>query len=491
LPEIYDLRSAIHALALEGHSIVEDTAPLDPRCDLIEKYIHSYQSRGSFWMCAEQPLRRYKNPIRGVFPVVLGLFGSRDRVRFFLDPSGRHGSRTSNADIIVAAIATPLAPVKLKSPSPRTVEMKPDLTAMLPALTCTPGDPGPTITMGLVYARDEQTGRANCSVHRITLKKSSAVIGINPKGHLQRMIDDHAARGQRLPVSVNIGLDPAIYIAAALSRPAVGYGDDELGVAGGIRRSAVQIAPCFSHTGFFIDHAEIVLEGSLGTEKELEHETDTAPRGDEHTMPEYLGYFSRAGEVSVLQTNVLTFRSNAIYQAVTGPGREQSELLGAGQETSILRMVKEWGGSGLFKQAIATPSGGGHLLTVLQIAKRSCVDDDRARELAQHVLRTVPTSKSIILVDEDVDPLSSDDLLWALSTRFRAEMDLAITPELPGVPLDPTQSSLYKKGSTDGFTNKSVLDCSTPFALRARFRKAFSTTYAGSTFLEPARKSES
>ena len=27
----------------------------------------------------------------------------------------------------------------------------PDLKAVLPALTCSPGDPGPTVTLGLVY----------------------------------------------------------------------------------------------------------------------------------------------------------------------------------------------------------------------------------------------------------------------------------------------------------------------------------------------------
>jgi UbiD family decarboxylase len=468
--DIHDLRSALDALEGAGQPLAYIDAPTNPDVDLIHDYLASYRTPANSWMTAEQPLRLYRKPTQGIFPVLLGVFGSRARTRFFLDPDGRHGGKLSNAALLTQAIANPHAPVRLRQGSARVTVEHRDLNALLPALTCSAGDPGPTVTLGLVYARDPVSGAANCSVHRITLKRSSAAIAIYPGGHLQRLIDIHLARGERLPVSVNIGMDPAIYIAAALSKPALEFGDDELGIAGAVRGRPVELAACQSSIGWFVDHAEIVIEASLGHDKEAESETGPA-RG--HSMPEYLGYYSPCGEVSTMRVSAMSHRPGALYQALSGPGREQSELLGAGQETSVFRLLHERGFGALVREIVALPAGGGHLCTVLQVAKQSSADDERIRHVAAEILEDISSLKNFVLVDEDVNPYSADDVLWAMSTRFRAEMDIHSTRALRGTPLDPTQSSLYCAGGQDGFTNKTVIDCTVPFGLRARFRRAF------------------
>ncbi|MCE4057882.1 UbiD family decarboxylase domain-containing protein [Pseudomonas sp. Au-Pse12] len=469
--EIYDLRSALSALEHAGHNLVRVDEALDPHLDLLDHYLASYRTPFNSWMSAEQPLRLYERPKTGVFPVLLGLFGSRARTAFYLDPAARDGERLSNAGLIHRAIAAPRAPVCRAQASARAVVEHPDLHALLPALTCAPGDPGPTVTLGLVYARDEQTGAANCSVHRITLKPGSVAIAIFPGGHLQRLIDIHVARGQRLPVSINIGLDPAIYLAAALSKPALAFGDDELGVYGALRGRGVELAPCLTNSGRFIDHAEIVIEATLGAEKEFE--SPAGPDGEALSMPEYLGYFSPCGEVSTLHVSALTHRPGALYQALSGPGREQSELLGAGQEASIFRLLQEQGVGALVREIVAQPAGGGHLLTVIQVLKRCEADDERVRAIAEVLLEHIAATKNLVLVDADVNPYSIEDVMWAMSTRFRADRDIHSTRALRGTPLDPSQSSLYCSAEPEGFTRKSVLDCTVPFSLRARFRRAF------------------
>jgi gallate decarboxylase subunit C len=471
--EIHDLRSALDALERAGQPLAYIDAPIDPNLDLIRDYLASYRTPSNSWMTAEQPLRLYRTPLNGAFPVLLGVFGSRARTRFFLDPDGRYGGELSNAALLAQAIANRIAPARVGQASTRIVMEHPDLKAVLPALTCSPGDPGPTVTLGLVYVRDAVSGAANCSVHRITLKRSSVAIAIYPGGHLQRLIDNHVKRGERLPISVNIGMDPAIYIAAALSKPAMAFGDDELCIAGAIRGRPVELAPSFSNSGWFVDHAEIVIEASLGLEKEAEAETADSGLGGGHSMPEYLGYYSPCGEVSTMQVSAMSHRPDAIYQALSGPGREQSELLGAGQEASVFHVLHESGLTSLAREIVALPAGGGHLFTVLQVAKQSSADDERVRHAAELILQGISSSKNLVLVDEDVNPHSADDVLWAMSTRFRAEMDIRSTRSLRGTPLDPTQSSLYCADGQDGFTNKSVIDCTMPFELRARFRRAF------------------
>jgi 4-hydroxy-3-polyprenylbenzoate decarboxylase len=481
---IRDLRSALDVLARAGDPVQVVDAPVDPRVGLIAGIFQTISGPGRSWMTAEQPLQLYRQPLHGRFPLVTGLFGSRSRLRFLLDPERHHGTEPipgvrptgpGNAALLLNAIAAPRPVTRGPAATPRTVIPGANPGVWLPATTCTAQDPGPTITMGLVHARDD-AGRANASVHRITLKRHSATIGINPTGHLARMIAAAAAQGRRLPVSVNIGLDPAVYVAAALSRPAMAYGDDELAVAGALRNRALALAPCFTNDAWFIDHAEIVIEARLGPETEPEHEADAPP--DARTMPEYLGYTSPAGPVTTLHVDALSHRPDALYQAVTGPGREQAELLGAGQEAAMLKMLRKAGIGDLVRDVIASPAGGGHLLTAIRLAKTTPADDRRVVEAACEAASALPAAKLVVLVDDDVDPRAGDDLLWAIATRFHPARDLHLTAELPGTPLDPSQSAAARPGARgddpDGLTARQILDCTVPFHLRDRFRRAFS-----------------
>lgn len=467
---VQDLRSALELARRAGHVLTSVTRPIDPHLEIIQDFLDSYRHLESSWMADDQPLRVYTSPTKGQFPVLMGLFGSRRLCRLFLDPQGRHAADVSDAQLLMMAVGSPVeAQVLEKAQLPRAVVAHPDLRKLLPILSYGARDPGPTITLGLVYARDAETGVGNCSFHRITVKDGSVAIGIYPGGHLQRLIDAHVARGKQLPVSVNIGLDPAIYLAAVLGRPSVDFGFDELRAAGALRGEPVRIAPCFHNDGWFIDHAEITVEGTLGEGKEFE-----SPFPDGDSMPEYLGYHSPCAMVSTLQIQSATFRPGAVYQTLSGPGMEQSALLGIGQECAVFAKLREWQAQHLVPLAVSLPSGGGHLLTVLQVAKRSAHDDAKALAVAQALTGEIPSLKNLILVDEDVNARSCADVLWAMSTRSRLDMDVHCSAVLPGTPLDPSQSRLYAPQKQDGFTRKSVIDCTVPYAHRHRFRRAFS-----------------
>ncbi len=191
-------------------------------------------------------------------------------------------------------------------------------------------------------------------------------------------------------------------------------------------------------------------------------------------MPEYLGYYSPAGVVPVLAVGALAYREGACYQAVSGPGREQSELLGAGQEAAVWRVLAQGGAGSLVRDVGALAAGGGHLFTVLQCAPRDPGDDARLREAAQQALEQVASTKNLVLVDADVQAHAADDVLWAIATRCRLEHDLTVTGRLRGTSLDPTQSAEYCADGVRGHTRKCVIDCLVPLDQRARFRRAFS-----------------
>jgi 4-hydroxy-3-polyprenylbenzoate decarboxylase len=176
---------------------------------------------------------------------------------------------------------------------------------------------------------------------------------------------------------------------------------------------------------------------------------------------------------TTLQVQAVSHRAGAIYQTLSGPGVEQSILLGLGQECSLLARLKTEGLERLFCRVAALPSGGGHLLTVLQVAKRACGDDLCVIDAAKRLLGEVPSLKNVLLVDEDVDPYSERDVLWAMSTRARLERDIHVSALLPGTSLDPSQLPLYGGSDANGFVNKCVVDCTVPFSSRRRFQRAF------------------
>ncbi|KEY57328.1 UbiD family decarboxylase [Serratia sp. DD3] len=468
--EINDLRSAMELLSHTGFPPEQVQYPVNPAIELIEDYLNAYRRPQGAFIADEQPVRCYEMPTAGQFPVLMGVFGSRKRCRLFLDPSHQHPATVTDAELLFRAINHPIPPQKqVAALSDRVIVESPDLRRILPTLTYTAGDPGPTITLGMVYARDDARGIANCSVHRMTLKENRVTISISRKSHLQRLLDLHVAEGKRLPVSINIGLDPAIYIASALGKPNVDFGFDELSVVGALRNQPVNIAPCFSHQGWFVDHAEITLEGSLGADREFE----SPDKEQGYSMPEYLGYFSSCGLVSSLQINLLTYRPNAVYQSVSGPGYEQSALLGMAQEQALYSLLHSLDVKRSVREIVSLPSGGGHLMTVLQILKRELADDQGILALGMALLQRLSSLKNIILVDEDVNPHSADDILWAIATRSRLDSDIYATELLSGTALDPTQSAFYAGEGVNGCTRKCVIDCTAPFEHRQRFRRAF------------------
>ena len=62
--------------------------------------------------------------------------------------------------------------------------------------------------------------------------------------------------------------------------------------------------------------------------------------------------------------------------------------------------------------------------------------------------------KQVIVVDKDVDISSSEEIEWAVATRFQADRDLLVVAGALGSKLDPT--------SNDGISAKMGLDATAP-----------------------------
>ena len=95
--------------------------------------------------------------------------------------------------------------------------------------------------------------------------------------------------------------------------------------------------------------------------------------------------------------------------------------------------------------------------------------------------------KHVILVDEDVDLFDTDDVLWAMTTRYQGNHSTVFIPGVIGHPLDPSQDPAFSPDiPTTGITTKTIFDCTAPFAMKQRFARARFMELDPEPFLEPS-----
>ena len=200
----------------------------------------------------------------------------------------------------------------------------------LPVITCWPEDGGPYVTLPMVVSRDPKRGIRNVGMYRVQVLGRDSVAM-----HWQRHKvgaahwRDMAERGEKMPVCIVVGADPAsVYSASAPLPPNV----DEYLFAGFLRRKPVQLTKAVTNDLDVPWDAEIVIEGEIDPAEPLVTE---GPFGD-HT-----GFYSEADLYPRVQVTAVTMRSNPVY-ATTIVGRPPMEdfYLGHATERIFLPLLR-------------------------------------------------------------------------------------------------------------------------------------------------------
>jgi len=462
--DIADLRSALRFLEAIGDPPLHVARSIDPDSELAGVYAHfGAGTPTSFGMGNDRSVL-FESAGSAAQQVLVGLFASRRRCARLLGCADEEIPR-----MILSAVQQPIPPVVTADPAScheRSLE-RVDLSR-LPITTSTRGDAGPYITMGVVLASASDGMIGNISIHRLCVQSPDTLtIWMVPGRDLELMYLAARAEGKRLPVSINIGLDPAIYVASACTGPLAPPGFNELGIAGAIRGRAVELARCRTLPSLCIANAEYVIDGEIG------HETIPESRNGNKSMPEFLGYDGAPHPaLPVIHVRGIYCRRNPIFQTVIGPGLEQSHLLAFGMEAAALDFWRRYVGR-CVRNVRAHPGGGGQLLLFIQLQKASEQDDGVVRRGGMAVLGAFRMVKQVVLVDEDVDVFTDADVWWAMSTRLQASRDIVVLANVQGFPLDPSQNKEFHPSlSGIGMTDKAVFDCTVPFNLKERFRRS-------------------
>ncbi|MEJ2039415.1 MAG: UbiD family decarboxylase [Desulfosarcinaceae bacterium] len=318
---------------------------------------------------------------------------------------------------------------------------------------------------------DPETGEADVTIHRQCLQARDEIsVYFAPGRHIEAFRRKAEAAEKPLPISVSIGLDPAVYIAACFEPPTTPLGYNELDVAGSLRNRPVEMVDCLTVKAKAIANAEIVIEGELlpGRRVREDQNSDTG-----YAMPEFPGYTGAANpSLPVFKVTAVTHRTNPICQTTIGPSQEHVNLAGIPTEASILSSLDK-AMPGRVLNVYAHPSGGGKLLAVIQIKKSVPADQGRERQAALCAFAAFPELKSVILVDEDVDIFDTDDVLWAMMTRYQSDVDTIIIPGVRCHPLDPSQvPEMSHSIRYPGTSCKTIYDCTVPYKLKEKFKRS-------------------
>ncbi|MEV8532240.1 UbiD family decarboxylase [Streptomyces sp. NPDC051211] len=403
-------------------------------------------------------------------PVLLGMYGDEDRLRGWLPGLPRHTTPQSAAALVAAGIA----PVRVTTaPCQEVVFGEVDLRE-LPVLTTTPRDAGPYLTAALVHAGDALTGESALSAHRmLVIGRDRLTIWMVPGRRLGQLREQAVARGERLPVTVNLGVPPAAMIASALNSRFLPDGSDKPAVAGGLAGAPLTLVPALTQPGVAaLAESEIVLEGYLDGTLADEALPGAAPEG---SLPEFLGYDGRAKSgLPVLTVTAVTTRRHPLYQAVIGPGREQSHILGVAGALSVALSLPSAPGLHVHDLHFS-PAGGGMLLLAVAVRKGSAAADRALPAIAEEVVRRHPFVKTVLFTDDDVRVRSAEELLWAMTTRANLGADCVELPGHPPVPMDPSQTPDWARarGGTPDVPPRTFIDATTPYRLRAHTERSF------------------
>jgi 4-hydroxy-3-polyprenylbenzoate decarboxylase len=291
----------------------------------------------------------------------------------------------------------------------------------------------------------------------------------SPDRHIGIMYEKAQAAGKPLPLSVSIGLDPAVYIGACFEPPVTPFGYDELGIAGALRGRPVELAPCVTVSETAVANAEFVIEGELLPDK---HVSEDSLTGLGISIPEFPGYNGGVNKAAtVFKVKAITHRANPIYQTCIGASEEHVCLAGPATEASIMEMV-ERAMPGKLMNVNLHSAGGGKLMAILQFRKARASDEGGQRQAALLAFTSFAELKHVFLVDEDVDPFDTGDVLWALTTRFQGDLDIITIPGVRCHPADPSASVAYSPLTRFvGNSCKTIFDCTVPFALKEKFKR--------------------
>jgi 2,5-furandicarboxylate decarboxylase 1 len=355
-------------------------------------------------------------------PVFTGLYWSRALLAALM----RREERTL-PQYVAGCIARwqkrPRAPVLVDDgPVLEVTESRVDLRR-LPVPTHALDDGGAYFDAGVVIARDPETGVRNASIQRFMVTgRDSMTVNIDAGRHLELYLDKAAARGERLPFTINVGVGPGLHFAAATPAEAAPPETDELGIASEFHGAPLELVAGTKSPVEMVAHAMIALECEIAP----------GELADEGPFAEVTGYYALRALRPVVHVRAVHHRRAPVFQTIIS-GKEVFNSVGLLGEANVLNLLQRQVPG--VRDVYFSHGGCGFYHAVVQIAQT------RAGWSKQALLAdfaAFPPLKMVTVVDDDVDIRDASDVEWAMATRLDPKSGIVVIDKAFGHGLNPS-----------------------------------------------------
>ena len=328
------------------------------------------------------------------------------------------------------AIANPIPPVEVASaPCQDVIVVGDELRrpggglASLPVPVSTPGfDAAPYLTATLCITRDPDNGIQNMGMYRAALKatdRSAVRMVARPSGGAGGYYHwlKYNQRCAEMPIAIVIGAAPVVVFTSP-QKLAVDL--DELAVAGGLAGAPVRVVKARTVDLMVPADAEIVIEGFIDPER-LEPE---APFGESN------GYVALEAYNMPMRVTAITRRRAPVFCSIISQvtPSESSVIKKVAYEPLFLDHLR----NGLSIKGIRRVIMHERLTNLrpvifLQYAAET-PRNEVWRGLSGASTLMSGCGKIVVAVSEDIDPESTDAVLWSLAYRSNPIEDVHIQP---------------------------------------------------------------
>lgn len=451
-----DLREFITALEADGE-LKRIAVPVDPKLEMTEICDRILRSAG--------PAVLFENPVGSQIPALCNLFGTTRRVAmgmgeqdveslrdvgkllaFLKEPDPPKGLKDAWRSLPIFKKVLDMAPKTVSSAACQHTLLSSDAVDLsrYPIQHCWPDDAGPLITWGLVVTKGPNKKRQNMGIYRQQVIGRNKVImrWLSHRGGALDLAEwQQSNPDQPFPVSVVLGADPATILAAVTPIPDT---LSEHAFAGLLRGSRTELVKCQTNDLLVPASAEIVLEGVI-------YPGDMAAEGP---FGDHTGYYNEVDQFPCFSINMITERDQPIYHTTyTGRPPDEPAVLGVALNEVFVPILQKQ-----FPEIIdfyLPPEGCSYRLAVVSMKKQYTGHAKRVMLGVWSFLRQFMYTKLVIVVDDDIDARSWEDVIWAMTTRMDPARDCTIIENTPIDYLD-FASPVSGLGSKIGFdaTNK-------------------------------------
>lgn len=427
-----DLRDFINQLALR-QQLRRINVPINPCLEMTEVSDRVLRAQG--------PALLFEQPTGYHIPVLTNLFGTTERVALGL---GRENTaQLRELGQLLAYLKEPEPPKGFKeiwqklplvkqilSMSPKTLNKGVcqthvwqgdgvDLT-QLPIQTCWPGDAGPLITWGLVVTKGPAHQRQNLGIYRQQVIARNKLIMrwlSHRGGALDFQAWQQAHPGQRFPIAVVLGADPATILAAVTPIPNT---LSEYAFAGLLRGEKTELVQCQTNDLMVPATAEFILEGYI-TPGEVAKE---GPFGD-HT-----GYYNEVEEFPVFTVERITHRDNPIYLSTyTGRPPDEPAVLGLALNELFIPLLQKQFPE--IQDFYLPAEGCSYRMAIVTIKKQYAGHAKKIMMGVWSFLTQFMYTKFVVVLDDDVNARCWQDVIWAITTRMDPARDTVVIENTP------------------------------------------------------------